>query len=48
MTFNELGELLTEKEKNMELVFVGDGIEAGIDELIDTTEGLVRIASAIY
>ncbi len=48
MTLNELAELLTEKEKNMELVFVGNGIEAGIDELIDTDEGLVRIASNIY
>jgi hypothetical protein len=48
MTFNELEELLTEKEKDMELIFVGDGIEAGIDELIDTDEMLVRLTSNIY
>ncbi len=48
MTFNELEDLLTEKEKDFELIFVGDGIEAGIDELIDTDEMLVRLASNIY
>ena len=48
MTFNELEELLSSKEKDMELVFIGDGIEVGIDELIDTDDFLVKLASAIY
>ena len=47
MTFNELSELLTEKEKTYELIFVYQGSGHGIDELVDTDGYLVTLATYI-